>query len=83
MDSEEQQQLMSLTLDEKIDQSKKIIRETLTRFSGDEVYVAWTGGKDSTTMLWLYREACKELGEPIPGKIIGIMATLLTGSFLL
>jgi len=24
--------------------------------------VAWTGGKDSTTMVWLFREACKELG---------------------
>jgi phosphoadenosine phosphosulfate reductase len=28
--------------------------------------VAWTGGKDSTTMVWLFREACKELGVPMP-----------------
>ena len=66
MNTEEQQRLMNLTLDAKIEQSKKIIKEALTRFSRDELYLAWTGGKDSTTMFWLYRETCKELGLPLP-----------------
>ena len=66
MDSEEQHGLMNLTLDGKIEQSRKIIKEALTRFSEDELYLAWTGGKDSTTMLWLYREVYKELGESVP-----------------
>jgi phosphoadenosine phosphosulfate reductase len=57
---------MNLTLTEKIEQSKNIIREALTRFSHDDLYVAWTGGKDSTTMLWLYHQVCKELGQPLP-----------------
>jgi phosphoadenosine phosphosulfate reductase len=58
---------MNLTLEKKIEQSKKVIKDALTRFSGNEVYLAWTGGKDSTTMLWLYRETCKELAQPMPG----------------
>jgi phosphoadenosine phosphosulfate reductase len=67
MSAEEQQRLMNLTLDGKIEESKKIIKEALARFSRDALYVAWTGGKDSTTMLWLYKETCEEIGEPIPG----------------
>lgn len=66
MNSEEQQRLMNLSLDAKIEQSKKIIKEALTRFSRDELYLAWTGGKDSTTMLWLYTATCKELGQLMP-----------------
>ena len=67
MKSQDQEQLMNLTLEEKVEQSKKVIGEALTKFSGNEVYLAWTGGKDSTTMLWLYRETCRELGQPMPG----------------
>jgi phosphoadenosine phosphosulfate reductase len=58
--------LTSLSLVEKIEYSKKIIRESLARFSNDELYVAWTGGKDSTTMLWLFHESCKELNVTMP-----------------
>ena len=66
MDSEERHGLMNLTLDGKIEQSREIVKEALRRFSQDEIYLAWTGGKDSTTMLWLYRQTCKELGQPLP-----------------
>lgn len=59
-------ELMNLTLEGKIEQSKKVIKEALARFSHNELYVAWTGGKDSTTALWLYKEVCKELGRPLP-----------------
>jgi len=52
-------------LNEKIARSKKIITEALDRF-GNDMVLAWTGGKDSTTMLWLYRETCNELGKPLP-----------------
>lgn len=58
--------LINLTLTEKIERSKEIIRKTLKIYSIDEICIAWTGGKDSTTMLWLYREVCKELGNPLP-----------------
>ncbi|MBW2602907.1 MAG: phosphoadenosine phosphosulfate reductase family protein [Deltaproteobacteria bacterium] len=57
---------MNLKLTQKIETSKKIIKQAISEFSRDEFYLAWTGGKDSTTMLWLYREACKELEDPMP-----------------
>jgi phosphoadenosine phosphosulfate reductase len=66
---EQREKFFNFTLDEKIEQSKKIIKETLRKFSHDQLCIAWTGGKDSTTMLWLYREVCKELGEPMPRAI--------------
>ena len=66
MKNDERERLMQLSLSEKIEHSKKIIKQALARFSGDELYVAWTGGKDSTTMLWLYREVFKESGESKP-----------------
>ncbi|MBW2107482.1 MAG: phosphoadenosine phosphosulfate reductase family protein [Deltaproteobacteria bacterium] len=58
--------LMGLPLEEKIEQSKAVIQEALERFSQDELYLAWTGGKDSTTMLWLYRQVCQEQNRPLP-----------------
>ena len=60
MKNDERERLMQLSLSEKIEHSKKIIKQALARFSGDELYVAWTGGKDSTTMLWLYRVVCAQ-----------------------
>lgn len=57
---------MNLNLEQKIEQSKNIIKQALSKFDHNEFYVAWTGGKDSTTMLWLYREVCRELAEPLP-----------------
>jgi phosphoadenosine phosphosulfate reductase len=60
-------ELVTSSLDDKIERSKTIIKESLSRFLHDEFYVAWTGGKDSTTMLWLFLEACKECGSIMPG----------------
>ncbi|MHA2220024.1 MAG: phosphoadenosine phosphosulfate reductase family protein, partial [Candidatus Hodarchaeales archaeon] len=61
MTEEERDKLMSMGLEEKIDQSKKIIKEALEKFDTERLAIAWTGGKDSTTMTWLFREACKDL----------------------
>ena len=69
MKNDERERLMQLSLSEKIEHSKEIIKQALAKFSRDELYLAWTGGKDSTTMLWLYREACKESGESMPRAI--------------
>jgi phosphoadenosine phosphosulfate reductase len=66
MNPEDQGQLMNLSLEEKIEHSKKIIKTSLGRFYHNDLYVAWTGGKDSTTMLWLFKEVCEELGQPLP-----------------
>lgn len=63
---EERMLLMDFPLKDKIVQAKKIIKESLERFSPHKLLLAWTGGKDSTTMLWLYRQACKEINHPLP-----------------
>ena len=65
MEQQEREQSIDPTPDKKIEQSKDIIKQALNRFSLYELCLAWTGGKDSTTMLWLYREACKELEQPL------------------
>jgi len=57
---------MNLTLEKKSAYSKKIMKEAFSRFPHDALYVAWTGGKDSTTMLWLFRETASELGIDMP-----------------
>jgi phosphoadenosine phosphosulfate reductase len=62
---EERAALMLLNLDDKIAQSKKIISEALDRF-GNDMVIAWTGGKDSTTMLWLYKTVCAERNIQLP-----------------
>lgn len=69
MSNDEHQRLMCLALDEKVELSKSIIKQALERFSRDEFCLAWTGGKDSTTMLWLYREVLKESGQSLPRAI--------------
>ena len=53
-------------LKKKIDDSKTIIREALTRYPISDLSVAWTGGKDSTMVLWLIREVCLEDKKSIP-----------------
>lgn len=63
---EDTERLMDLSLEEKIEKSKEIIREALKMFSRDQLFLAWTGGKDSTTMVWLYKQVCEELGQPLP-----------------
>jgi phosphoadenosine phosphosulfate reductase len=64
--SEEKNELMALSLEKKIEQSKKIIKEAIDKFGADKMVVAWTGGKDSTTLVWLFREVCKKMSVQMP-----------------
>ena len=54
------------TVEKKIADSKKVIREALERFDTERVAAAWTGGKDSTLVLWLIKRVCDEDGLPLP-----------------
>jgi phosphoadenosine phosphosulfate reductase len=56
---------ISQELRNKIAHSMQLIEESLKRFAKDEIYIAWTGGKDSTILLWLYRKTCQRLGRPL------------------
>ncbi|MBI5195612.1 MAG: phosphoadenosine phosphosulfate reductase family protein [Nitrospirae bacterium] len=66
MTPEEKERIMGLGIEEKIAQSKKVIKEAIEKFGPEKIAVAWTGGKDSTIMTWLFSEACKELSVPMP-----------------
>ena len=55
------------TLDDKIARSKQVIGEALERYALERLRIAWTGGKDSTLMVWLIREVCLERGVTVPG----------------
>ncbi|MFW6155416.1 MAG: phosphoadenosine phosphosulfate reductase family protein [Planctomycetota bacterium] len=50
----------------KVADTKKVIREAFEKYSHDDLAVTWTGGKDSTLVLWILREVCNEDGRPIP-----------------
>ncbi|GAH62169.1 unnamed protein product, partial [marine sediment metagenome] len=45
---------------ELVEKSKEVVREAFKRFSVDELAITWTGGKDSTTTLWIIRQLCQE-----------------------
>ncbi len=56
----------STMLARKVEDTKKVIREAFEKFAVDDLAVAWTGGKDSTLLLWFMREVCRQDGQPIP-----------------
>ena len=58
--------LSNLSIEEKVNKTKRIIISGLKKCPYKNFYLAWTGGKDSTTMLWLYIETFKENGKPPP-----------------
>lgn len=53
-------------IQEKVEKSKKFIAEVLDKYDLKDIAVAWTGGKDSTLILWMIKEVCEEKGIPIP-----------------
>lgn len=44
--------LLGLHIDQKIERSKSVFRECLEKYGRDNMALAITGGKDSTTALW-------------------------------
>src|SRR4030042_2095454 len=63
---EEKENLLKLHIDQKAEKSKSVIREAIEKFGIDKIAVAMTGGKDSTTNLWLLRQACTEMRIKMP-----------------
>ena len=54
------------TLDDKVAKAKSVIGEALDRYPLEKLAIAWTGGKDSTLLVWLIREVCRERGLATP-----------------
>jgi phosphoadenosine phosphosulfate reductase len=63
---DDKKDLLALDLEKKVAYSEEIIMEGINRFGTDKIAIAWTGGKDSTTLLWLFKNACKKLSVPLP-----------------
>jgi len=63
---EEKEGLFKLHIDQKAEKTKSIIREAAEKFGVEKIAVAITGGKDSTTNLWLFKQACSEIGVKLP-----------------
>jgi phosphoadenosine phosphosulfate reductase len=63
---EEKESLLSLHIDQKVEKTKSVIREAIEKFGIEKIAIAMTGGKDSTTNLWLSRQACNEMGVKLP-----------------
>ncbi len=59
--------LQSLSLPEKIGYAQRIIKEALDKYQ--RTALAWTGGKDSTLLLWLVRTVCLENNKDLPAII--------------
>ena len=54
-------------LERKIADTRRVIREALQANATEDLAVAWTGGKDSTLLLWHIRGVCAEDHLPVPG----------------
>jgi len=51
---------------ELVGKSKEVIRETFRKFKPLDTAITWTGGKDSTTNLWIIRQVCIEDNIDLP-----------------
>ena len=69
-------------LEQKVQKSKEIIRQAFQKFAPEELAVAWTGGKDSTTMLWIVRQVCLEDNVPIPTAMLARALIRVSHSWL-
>ena len=66
MGPNEKEELFGLHIDQKVERSKSIIREAIDRFGIENMAIAITGGKDSTTNLWIFKQVCDGMGIKLP-----------------
>lgn len=62
----ERKKHQSLGLEKKIELAKKVIKQAYDNFPSNKIAIAWTGGKDSTLLLWLVKQVSQELKKPLP-----------------
>jgi len=51
---------------ENVAKSKEIVRKAFKEYKLDDMAITWTGGKDSSTVLWIIRQVCQEDGIKLP-----------------
>lgn len=57
--------LYNWTLEEKEKEGRKLLKEAIEKFGMEKVAVAWSGGKDSTTVLHLIKQEFKKVIIPV------------------
>jgi len=62
--SEQREKYQRLPLNKKISLAEKIIKKAFNEFGKQKSALAWTGGKDSTLLLWLIKKINKEKNFP-------------------
>jgi phosphoadenosine phosphosulfate reductase len=60
------ERLMQLSLEEKIQKGNQVVELAYERFPSERMALAWTGGKDSTLLLWLVRRYALAHDLPLP-----------------
>lgn len=58
-------------LEKKMEDARKVIEEAFEKYPIEKLSVAWTGGKDSTLVLFLIKQVCDKKGIALP-KCFGI-----------
>ncbi len=53
-------------IDKKLADSQAIAKEAFERYGADNLAIAYTGGKDSTLLLYIVREACRQEDVALP-----------------
>ncbi len=53
-------------IEKKLNDSKKMVEEAFQKYDVDKIAIAYTGGKDSTLVLHIVSEVCKEKGFKMP-----------------
>jgi phosphoadenosine phosphosulfate reductase len=66
MEQQKKIELLQLDINQKLEKSKSIIREAISLFGIENIAIAITGGKDSTTNLWMFKQVCEEMGCKLP-----------------
>ena len=51
---------------ELVNKSKEVVLEAFEKFDPADTAITWTGGKDSTTNLWIIRQVCAEHNIDLP-----------------
>jgi phosphoadenosine phosphosulfate reductase len=66
MELKEKTRILGLDINQKLEKSKSIIREAISLFGIESIAIGITGGKDSTTILWIFKQVCEEMGYKLP-----------------
>lgn len=51
---------------ELVQKSKEVVKEAFEKFDPSNMAITWTGGKDSTSQLWIIRQVCVEYNIDLP-----------------